>query len=88
MFIFKMTLPMNSSDGSVFKPFKTFAVCALSDTKHSRVLTHLLCLTPDDFTRQGGSAATQWVNHADYLPMHPIKRQCTPMCPALLFYSV
>ena len=22
----------------------------------------LLCLTPDDFTRQGESAATQWVN--------------------------
>jgi hypothetical protein len=23
----------------------------------------LLCLTPDDFTRQVQSAATQWVNH-------------------------
>jgi hypothetical protein len=24
--------------------------------------TYLLCLTPDDFTRQGESAATQWIN--------------------------
>jgi hypothetical protein len=28
----------------------------------------LLCLIPDDFTRQGKSAATQCVN----LPMHPV----------------
>jgi hypothetical protein len=28
----------------------------------------LLCLMPDDFTHQGESAATQWVN----LPMHPV----------------
>jgi hypothetical protein len=31
----------------------------------------LLCLTPDDFTRQVESAATQWVNQT--LPMHPLK---------------
>jgi hypothetical protein len=33
--ILKITSPMYSSDGSFFKPFKTFAVRALSDIKHS-----------------------------------------------------
>jgi hypothetical protein len=28
----------------------------------------LLCLTPDDFTRQVESAATQWVNRTNYCP--------------------
>jgi hypothetical protein len=32
----------------------------------------LLCLMPDDFTRQGESAATQWVNQTICpVPMHP-----------------
>jgi hypothetical protein len=39
----------------------------------------LLCLTPDDFTHQGESAATQWVNQTIcpctlltlYVAMHP-----------------
>jgi hypothetical protein len=30
----------------------------------------LLCLMPDDFTRQVESAATQWVN--DWYEVHPI----------------
>jgi hypothetical protein len=30
----------------------------------------LLCLTPDDFTHQGESAASQWVNQT--MPMHPV----------------
>ena len=31
----------------------------------------LLCLTPDDFTHQGKSAATQWVNQT-ICQMHPL----------------
>ena len=38
----------------------------------------LLCLTPDDFTCQGESAATQWVNQTISAHVHP----------TLLFYSV
>ena len=34
-FIFKITSPMNASDGSFFKSFKMFAARALSDIKHS-----------------------------------------------------
>jgi hypothetical protein len=34
--ILKITSLMHSSDGSFFKPFKTLAVRALSDMKHSR----------------------------------------------------
>jgi hypothetical protein len=29
----------------------------------------LLCLMPDDFTRQGESAATQWVNAHGFVPI-------------------
>jgi hypothetical protein len=32
---FKITSPVNSSDGSFFKPFKTLVVRASSDIKHS-----------------------------------------------------
>ena len=48
----------------------------------------LLCLTPDDFTRQEESAANQWVNQTN-LPMHlvnPLKWQCTQMHPTFSFY--
>jgi hypothetical protein len=30
---------------------------------HASYFSILLCLTPDDFTRQVESAATQWVNY-------------------------
>ena len=31
----------------------------------------LLCLTADDFTREGKSAATQWVNQTNISPVRP-----------------
>ena len=40
----------------------------------------LLCLMPDDFTHQGESAVTQWVNQTIC--------QCNLMHPTLLFYSI
>jgi hypothetical protein len=32
----------------------------------------LLCLMPDDFTRQGESAATHWVNHSNPILIFPL----------------
>ena len=32
----------------------------------------LLCLMPDNCTRQGESAATQCMGYSNYLPMHPV----------------
>ena len=38
----------------------TSDIGSLSDSAPDFIM--LLCLTPDDFTRQGESAATKWVN--------------------------
>ena len=32
----------------------------------------LLCLMPDDFTHQGESVATQWVNQTIFQIMYPV----------------
>jgi hypothetical protein len=47
----------------------------------------LLCLMPDDFTRQVKSAASQWLIISNYLPMQPVK-PLTGNAPrsALLYY--
>jgi hypothetical protein len=39
---------------------------------YAYAVVYLLCLTPDNFTRQVESAATQWVNQLKKLPMHPL----------------
>ena len=48
----------------------------------------LLCLTPDDLTRQGESAATQWVNQT--LPMHPVNPLSgnAPGCVLLYYFTL
>jgi uncharacterized protein YkwD len=49
----------------------------------------LLCLTPDDFTCQVESAATQWVNHwLTMHPLNPLSGNAPLMHPTLVFYSV
>jgi hypothetical protein len=46
----------------------------------------LLCLTPDDFTHQGESSATQWVN----LPMHPVNPLSgnAPRCTTFYYFTL
>jgi hypothetical protein len=48
----------------------------------------LLCLMPDNFTRQGESAATQWVNQT--LPMHPVHplSGIAPRCVLLYYFTL
>ena len=49
----------------------------------------LLCLTPDDFTRQVESAATQWINQTNCpCTLLTLKWHCTLMRPTLVYYSV
>jgi hypothetical protein len=51
----------------------------------------LLCLTPNDFTHQEESAATQWANQTICLCTLlnlELSGGCVQMRPTLLFYSV
>jgi hypothetical protein len=43
-----------------------------SHTDAPYLISILRCLMPEYFTHQVESAATQWVNHLNKLPMHPL----------------
>ena len=51
----------NSTGPNINSPFKW--QCTATQMRPSYFII-LLCLTPDEFTRQEESAATQWLNHA------------------------
>ena len=48
-----------------------------------------LCLTPEDFTRQGKSAATQWVNQTIFqCILLPISLSGNELCGILLYHFI
>ena len=80
---------LRTTDDVISFNTKTLTLWRPNRPKPAR-LSILLCLTPDNFTRQWGTPGSQWVNCSlkNYVPINPIDVQTGRNRPDLVFYFV